>query len=69
MLVEGTVIGFSWKQKCNTKISTETELIGVDDAFPMVLWSLYCIQEQGYNAIHPLIYQDNKSVILLESKG
>ena len=36
---------------------------------PNVLWGLYFIQEQGYNMTHALIYQDNKSAILLETNG
>ena len=63
------MISFSWKQKGNTKSLTKTELVGVDDAMPTVLWRLYFIQEQGYNISHALIYQDNKSVILLEANG
>ena len=68
-LGKGAVISCSWKQKLNTKSSTETELVGVDDAMQKVLWSLYFIQEQGYNMTHALIYQDNKSSILLEVNG
>ena len=68
-LGKGAVISFSRKQKINTKSSTETELVGVDDAMPIVLWSLYFIQAQGYNMTHALIYQDNKSAILLEVNG
>lgn len=66
---KGASICFSRKQKINTKSSTETELVGVDDAMPTVLWSLYFIQEQGYDMTHALIYQDNKSAILLETNG
>jgi hypothetical protein len=68
-LGKGAAICFSKKQKINTKSSTETELVGVDDAMPSILWSLYFIQEQGYDMTHALIYQDNKSAILLETNG
>ena len=68
-LGEGAVISSSKKQKINTRSSTETELVGVDNAMPTVLWCLYFIQEQGYSMIHALIYQDNKSAILLETNG
>ena len=44
-LGRGAVVSFSRKQKVNTRSSTESELVGVDDAMPTVLWSLYCIQE------------------------
>ncbi len=36
---------------------------------PSILWSLYFIQAQGYDMTHVLVYQDNKSVILLETIG
>eukprot|EP00804_Cyclotella_cryptica_P002489 CCRYP_018085-RG/>CCRYP_018085-RG protein AED:0.29 eAED:0.29 QI:0/-1/0/1/-1/1/1/0/626 len=65
----GAVLSYSWKQKVNTKSSTETELVGVDDAISNILWSLYFLQEQGCGTQHAIIYQDNKSAILLESNG
>ena len=68
-LGEGATSSFSWKQKVNTKSSTESELVGVDDAMPQILWSLYFIRAQGYNMTHALVYQDNKSAILLEVNG
>ena len=68
-LGRGAVVSFSRKQKINTRSSTESELVGVDDALPTVLWSLYFIQEQGYDMSHATIYQDNKSAILLERNG
>eukprot|EP00984_Skeletonema_dohrnii_P016801 scaffold7524_cov79-Skeletonema_dohrnii-CCMP3373.AAC.1 len=68
-LGKGAVSSFSWKQKINTKSSTESEIVGVDDAMPSVLWSLYFIQAQGYDMTHALIQQDNKSAILMEVNG
>eukprot|EP00804_Cyclotella_cryptica_P023105 CCRYP_000347-RE/>CCRYP_000347-RE protein AED:0.29 eAED:0.21 QI:0/-1/0/1/-1/0/1/0/371 len=65
----GAVLSYSWKQKVNTKSSTEMELVGVDDAISNILWSLYFLQEQGCGTKHAIIYQDNKSAILLESNG
>eukprot|EP00804_Cyclotella_cryptica_P019804 CCRYP_009701-RB/>CCRYP_009701-RB protein AED:0.44 eAED:0.02 QI:0/-1/0/1/-1/0/1/0/320 len=65
----GSILSYSWKQKLNTKSSTETELVGVDDAISNILWSLYFLQEQGCRTTHAIIYQDNKSAILLETNG
>jgi hypothetical protein len=65
----GAAISFSRKQKVNTRSSTETELVGVDDAMPSILWSLYFLQAQGFDTSHALIYQDNESAILLEING
>jgi hypothetical protein len=69
VLGKGAIISFSRKQKSNTRSSTESELVGVDDAMPSILWSLYFLQEQGYGTTHATIYQDNKSAILLETNG
>ena len=68
-LGRGAIISFSRKQKINTRSSTESELVGVDDAMPQILWSLYFIQAQGYDTTHAVVYQDNKSAILLETNG
>ena len=68
-LGKGAITSFSRKQKINTKSSTESEIVGVDDAMPSVLWCLYFIQAQGYNMTHALVQQDNKSAILMEVNG
>eukprot|EP00956_Cyclotella_meneghiniana_P014156 scaffold21075_cov96-Cyclotella_meneghiniana.AAC.1 len=68
-LGKGAISSFSRKQKINTRSSTETEVVGVDDAMPSVLWSLYFLQAQGYGTEKAIIYQDNKSAILLEVNG
>ena len=65
----GTPICFSTKQKLNTKSSTEAELVGADDAMPNVLWTSYFLKEQGYSTTTPIMYQDNRSAILLEQNG
>ena len=49
------VVSFLRKQKVNTRSSTESELVGVDDTMPTVLWSLYFIQEQGYDMTHATV--------------
>ncbi len=57
----------SKKKKLNTKSSTEFELIGVDDTlFPACLWMQYFMESQGYEISKTVMYQDNKSAILLE---
>ena len=53
----------------NTKSSTETELIAADDLMPHILWTNYFLNWQGYNAKDTILYQDNKSAILLEKNG
>ena len=66
---QGMVLSCSWKQKINTKSSTEAELVGVDDSLGHILWARYFMQEQGYAMDASLLYQDNMSAILLKTNG
>ena len=65
----GAIISVSKKQKLNTKSSTEAELVGVDDVLPQVLWTRQFLLHQGWELADNIVYQDNKSAILLESNG
>ena len=62
-------MSYSWKQKINTKSSTEAELVGVDGSLGCILWARYFMMEQGFKMEASLIYQDNMSVMLLETNG
>jgi hypothetical protein len=62
----GFPIVASWKQKLNTKSSTESKLVGVNDMMPIMLWTHYFLLSQGYVIVENLLLQDNKSLILLE---
>ena len=53
----------------NTRSSTEAELVGVDDFMTKVLWTQLFMEEQGYDITSNVLYQDNKSAILLEKNG
>jgi hypothetical protein len=66
---QGAVMSMSRKQKLNTRSSTEAELVGVDDAMTMILWTKLFLEEQGYAIQRNVLYQDNKSAILLEKNG
>jgi hypothetical protein len=59
----------STKQKLNTRSSTESELVGVDNMMPIVVWSQYFLMAQGYGVTQNLLLQDNRSSILLERKN
>ena len=65
----GFQIVSSTKQKLNTRSSTESELVGVDDMMPSILWTRYFMKEQGYEVTDNVIFQDNKSTMLLERNG
>ena len=47
----------------------EAELVGIDDMIPKMMWGMYFLEAQGYTVEHNILYQDNKSTILLASKG
>jgi hypothetical protein len=57
------------KQKLNTRSSTESEVVGVDDLMPAILWTGNFLQAQGYGVKECTVFQDYKSAILLEKNG
>ena len=65
----GCPITTSRKQKLNTRSSTESELVGADDMSIMILWTRLFMEAQGYEIKKNILYQDNKSTILLENNG
>ena len=68
-LGRGAEISFSRKQRLNVRSSCEGELVGIDDALPLILWARYFIEAQGYTVEQNILYQDNKSTILLANNG
>ena len=56
-------------KKLNTRSSTEAELVGADDAATMILWTGLFMEQQGYPFSKNILFQDNKSAILLENNG
>jgi hypothetical protein len=69
MMGSGAMIGMSRKQKLNTRSTTESELVGADDAVTMILWTRLFLGEQGYDVDKNILFQDNQSAILLETNG
>ena len=68
-LGKGVIYGTSTRQKLNTRSSTEAVLVAVDSCMSQVLWTRYFLEAQGYNINNCVIYQDNKSAMLLEQNG
>lgn len=66
---KGAVASSSRKQKINTKSSTETELVAVDDKLGDILWMRYFLESQGYTIQENILYQDNMSSLSLEKNG
>ena len=57
------------KQKLVTRSTCEAELVGADDASTKILWTKLFLEAQGYRVRKNILYQDNKSTILLLNNG
>ena len=68
-LGKGAVSSYLRNHKLNTNISTESQLVWVDDVLPKVSWSLYFIKSQGYTVNQNILYQDNMATMRLEVNG
>ena len=68
-LGKGCICGKSTKKKLNTKSSTETEIVSVEDCISQVIWTDHFMEAQGCDSRGTVICQDNKSAMLLERKG
>jgi hypothetical protein len=66
---KGAVSRSSDKMKCNTKSSTETEIISLGNKLSNVVWMRYFIECQGYDIDESIIFQDNMSALLMEKNG
>ena len=64
---KGSVQSVSAKQNLNTTSSTTSELVGVDQVLPLMLWTPLFLEAQGYQFKTKKVYQDNNSTILLET--
>ena len=53
----------------NTGSSTKSELVGIADVLGMMMWCNYFMEAQGYTIESNILYQDNKSTILLAKNG
>jgi hypothetical protein len=54
----------STKHKLNTRSSTSN-----NDLIPQILWARLFIKAQGFAVSNNILYQDNKSAMLLETNG
>ena len=68
-LGKGAIYSGSWKQRLVSRSSTESEVVGVYDVLPQVLWTKQFLEEQGRLDTTTVVYQDNTSSILLERNG
>ena len=66
---KGYILNVSRKHKLNTSSSTEAELVSISDFLEMMMWCKYFMEAQGYTIEYNILYQDNKSTILLANNG
>ena len=62
-------LNVSRKHKLNVGSSTEAELVSIADVLGMMMWCKYFMEAQGYTIESNILYQDNKSTILLAKNG
>ena len=65
----GALSNVSRKHKLNVESSTELELVSIADVLGIMMWSKYFMEAQGYTILNNVLYQDNKSTILLAKNG
>lgn len=68
-LGKGATVSISKKHPVNTKSSTESEIVGADQALTPCIWSKNFIEAQGYTVEHNIMYQDNQAAMRLEVNG
>ena len=65
----GTIYTSSTKNKLNVTSSTEGEIVSVREKLPKHIWYRKFQLEQGGSNEADVLYQDNKSAILMENHG
>ena len=65
-MVKGAILNILRKHRMNVANSTESELVSIADVLSMIMWCKYFMEAQGYTIENNILYQDNKSTILLD---
>jgi len=65
----GCILNGSRKQNLDTRSSTKAKLVGADDMSQLIIWTKLFMEAQGYEIKHNVLYQGNKSTILLLENG
>ena len=66
---DGAITSLSRKQGMNTRSSTKAEVVAADKIVSPMIWTQLFLKAQGYRVKESILYQDNKSVMLLETNG
>ena len=54
------------RHRINLRSSAESEIIGVENNMPGVIWTLCFFGGNGLNVNKNIVYQDNQSAIIME---
>ena len=68
-LGKGFTYSTSMHHKINAKSSMEAELVAINNVMPLILWTHYFLEAQGYEVHENKVFQDNQSTILLKKNG
>ena len=66
---DGAITSLSRKQGINTRSSTEAEVVATDKISSPMIWTQLFLKAQGYPVEENILYQDNKSAMLLKTNG
>ena len=55
------------KQCMSTRSSTEPEVVATDEIISPMIWTQLFLEAQGYPVKENILYQDNKSAMLLKT--
>ena len=69
MMGTGATASFSRKQGMNTRSSTNVEVVATDKIISPMIWTQSFLEAQGYPIKENILYQDNKSAMLLKING
>ena len=67
MMGDGTITSLSRKQGMNTRSSTKVEVVAADEIASLLIWTQLFLKRQGYPVMENILYQDNKSTMLLKT--
>jgi hypothetical protein len=65
----GAITSISRKQAMNTGSSTKAEVVAADEVVVSMIWTKLFLEAQGYPVKENVLFQDNRSAMLLEEKG
>ena len=66
---DGAITSLKRKQGMNTRSSTEAVVVATDEIISQMIWTQLFLEAQGYPIMENILYQDNKSTMLLETNG